>query len=781
MIKRKLQRWVANDWVQVILTFFAISLVRFFPVFFLGKTLYFGDNYSLLVPGKIFTAYWLKQGIVPLWNPSIFSGISWIGDITQSIFYPSSLYFLMFPNGIALSVTVLSHLFITMVGMYLLAKTFSRSHWTALLVSGLWMLSSQVTGSANNLATLQSITWLPWVLYTATLLNSNRYGFIWLSLAIFFNVLAGYPQHILLIVPIAAIFSLVVNWVDTSKKINWWEWLKQWFLTGVLSLGLSSFVLWPFVETLITSTRMDQSVMQASLGSMHPAELIKMVIPYFFDVPVFGLRWGPSWNTFPTAFPYVTWFGLVALALSLPRLFKEKSGRPLLLLGAVTVVLAMGGFVPGFHWLLTHIPGLSTMRSASTWLLISNISFLVLLAVVLPKIRIPTKFSKIARPLLAVIILSSVSGLLLVWFQFDWVWSVLNSLTGQALSSSLFHTPERDSLILLAIGANVLLNAVFALAALISFNRKKFALLVSVLLLDGIVNSQALLFFAPNHLYDTPQNQEIVQLLQDSSNRSLTRNFNNSYTDYGSYWEALVVRAPFSDSFVDQQELQTADHLKRLRDGLTPDWNMPAQVPVVNGYTTMIPTSYQRQWESPDEARINALSEIPLDHPQLQNWAVKYYVVDTWFEIKEELPQTEPIYNQGHWQVYELPTLSRFRYANDEAVVFTQFKETPNEITFSFNNQTDQTYLKIADRYETGWQAQVNEQQVRVENWDDLRAIPIAQGENTVTVRYLPQSLIRGGIISLATLVLLLAYVSVNVVKSRRQHKTSSKPKKKKN
>jgi len=133
----------------------AIIAVRFLP-FFLGKTLFFGDNYSLLVPGRIFTASWLREGILPLWNPYLFAGISWVGDINQSIIYPTTLIFLIFKAAGALNLTILIHIFITFLGMFCLTKVWTKNTWTAIIAGVMWMFSTQVTGSINNLATLHS-------------------------------------------------------------------------------------------------------------------------------------------------------------------------------------------------------------------------------------------------------------------------------------------------------------------------------------------------------------------------------------------------------------------------------------------------------------------------------------------------------------------------------------------------------------------------------------------------------------------------------------------------
>ncbi len=109
---------------------FAMAL-RFGWMIILGRTLFFGDNFSLLVPGKLFTAQWLSQGTIPLWNPYIFSGISWIGDISQSIFYPSTLLFWALPAGSALTWTVIFQLGIALMGMYGLAYTWTKHQWAS--------------------------------------------------------------------------------------------------------------------------------------------------------------------------------------------------------------------------------------------------------------------------------------------------------------------------------------------------------------------------------------------------------------------------------------------------------------------------------------------------------------------------------------------------------------------------------------------------------------------------------------------------------------------------
>src|SRR3989338_2846216 len=130
---KKIHSLFRNTRFQFWALFLLIVIIRFLP-FFQGKTLVFGDNYSLQVPGKIFVADWLKQGVLPLWNPYIFSGLSTeMMDANHSALYPSTALFMLFSPAIALNLTIMLHLLIAYSGMYLLARTWLKDHTWSLV------------------------------------------------------------------------------------------------------------------------------------------------------------------------------------------------------------------------------------------------------------------------------------------------------------------------------------------------------------------------------------------------------------------------------------------------------------------------------------------------------------------------------------------------------------------------------------------------------------------------------------------------------------------------
>ncbi|MCB0122613.1 MAG: hypothetical protein KDE31_09595, partial [Caldilineaceae bacterium] len=58
-----------------------------------------GDLVSFLYPTYRFAAAQLQQGILPLWNPTLYAGAPFIGDIQAGFLYvPNLILFWLWPN-----------------------------------------------------------------------------------------------------------------------------------------------------------------------------------------------------------------------------------------------------------------------------------------------------------------------------------------------------------------------------------------------------------------------------------------------------------------------------------------------------------------------------------------------------------------------------------------------------------------------------------------------------------------------------------------------------------
>jgi hypothetical protein len=738
---------IKSSWVIGVI-FLLIATLRLWP-FLCGQTLAMFDNYSLMVPMKLFQASWIKQGIIPLWNPLLFSGISLIGDINQSLFYPSTLLFVLLKPVWAINLTLLIHLALTGLGMFYLAKTLVRKNSIALLAGILWLLSSQVTNSLNNLSLLQSLTWTPWIMWLGLLLPKQTKADWWLPILIFLQMMGGYPQHVLYAVLGAVFLSLF----DVGeKKIGWKKWLKIWFKIGIISLALSAMVWLPFIKTFINSTRVVQTATQSVSGSLHPIELVKIIAPTFFDNLQLGLRWGPKWNETPYLAWYVGWLGLLVPVSVL--ISKKRSRLDLWLMSGVlfTLWFALGESALGFGLLQKLVPVLKISRIPTTILGVGTILIILWLVSSLSRFRISQKFFKLLIFNGMIVLLFALGGLILSKFYPQTLWQLLNSSTNSFFIESVFHTLERDALIIQSIAQSLIISLILFVLALWMWYQKNWAGLIIFLTLDVFIQTQNLLLFAPATVYPTTAEANSQEILPEfyltSQERILTRNFNQPYTGFAAYWDAVSVRPPFSDSYLNQSDFT---HLERFRQGLTPDWNQFKNIPVVNGYSTLLPQDYVRNWTG--ESSINQLPTLAIDNPLLSTWAVKYYLVDTWFESKEDLSNYSLVAEYKDWQLYELPSLPRFRFIDGKAVKFLEFKENPNFISFSFENPDSYQQLVIADRYDSDWQAEINDQKTELRNYQGMRILNIEPGKNEIKLSYRPSWFYLGLIISGLTMI----------------------------
>ncbi|PIR59501.1 MAG: hypothetical protein COU68_05250, partial [Candidatus Pacebacteria bacterium CG10_big_fil_rev_8_21_14_0_10_45_6] len=569
-----------------------LASTRFWQFFF-DKTIFFGDNFSLMVPGKLFTITWLRQGILPLWNPLLFAGISWIGDINQSMLYPSTLLFLVFSPATALNMTVLAQVLLTFAGAYFLARRLAFSKTASYLVAILWSCSPQIAGSINNIATLQSLSFLPWIVWAGVAKRHTIRSAIFLGLLVALQLLGGYPQYVLYAVTFSFILSLSWRWET--------KFIRTWLLAGIIAVGASAIVWLPFLPTLANSTRVVQSLDQAAAGSLSIGELIHVILPTFFYNPIIGIKWGLLWNAQPNIVVYFGWFGLLLLGFSLRNLRRAPLFiRTLWMVAVASLLFAFGDALPWFSF-LSKIPLLGASRGASGILQLTAFSGALLIGWSFDQCK-PKKSLRWRYVLWSVSVLAVLSGIgwLVMQSGFSPIWHKADQILSGRLSLSPFHTLARDFLLLSNILRSFIITSAVLVASLFFWLQKKYKLLLICIAFDLIFNTAHLFFFAPREIYsiDSTHN-EITSLMQAqdlTQYRVLTRNYNTPYTDFGAYWDALAVRQPFSDSYIDAEESNNYSHLQRMRSGATPDWNMVFGVPVINGYTTLLPLDVQERF-----------------------------------------------------------------------------------------------------------------------------------------------------------------------------------------
>lgn len=745
----------------IVVFLFVLITFRFLPLF-QGKTLFFGDNYSLMVPGKIFTASWLRQGVVPLWNPYIFAGVPWAGNINESIFYISTPLFALLHPSVALNITVLLHIFITGLGMYMLGVLWTGRKAFGICAAALWMFSPQVTGSINNLTTLQSIAWLPWVMYAGVRIAQHKKGVVLLAVIVSLQIFGGYPQYI--IYSLIGAFFLCFLWLFQEKTLrkSVVYVLLGWCLAGIITLGVTAIAWLPFLDYLLSSTRTVQTQAQSTVGSLHPAELVKAVVPYFFDMPQIGMKWGPHWNAMPNTMYYVTVLGLLVATMSLFTRTKRSMHMGMLCFIVFSTAFAMGESLPGYTLIQRSIPLFSASRGPSLILVATNAILCLWVASSLSVISIPTKLYRILVRGSLVMALGFLLLHLVLPVSFTSLWKTVDSSLGGKLSASAFHTLERDEVIVRTIVWSVGINLFLLSLALGLWKGKRWVLLCLVLSIDMHINTSGLLFYAPRTIY--PSWSEITNTVRGpivsriGSERALISNFNTPYTDFGAYWEALTIRAPFSDSYIDEKEMKEYAHLHRMRETITPDWNMVYRVRAITGYVSLLPKDVDLVWNTTGTPAINNLPPIAVSDPKISQWGIRYYLLDTWFPEREQSPTSTPIFDSGTLLMYALPSLSRIRFEGSNPPAIATVTEDPNTIEVTMQPSSGSQVLVIADRFDADWRAYADGVSVAITNHAGLRHVTLPTGSARLTLRYQPMRFYAGALTTSVTIIGLLLY-----------------------
>ncbi len=121
-------------------------------------------------------AYFFKQAIlgfhqIPLWNPVQFSGLPYLADPQNFIFYPPSYIFLFLSVETAFVILLVVHIILAGVGTYYLARqVFKLRYLTASVTALIFVLTPKLFShlEAGHYSMIIAFSWLPWFLLTTS-------------------------------------------------------------------------------------------------------------------------------------------------------------------------------------------------------------------------------------------------------------------------------------------------------------------------------------------------------------------------------------------------------------------------------------------------------------------------------------------------------------------------------------------------------------------------------------------------------------------------------------
>ncbi|MCU0411949.1 MAG: hypothetical protein MUF82_05380, partial [Bacteroidetes bacterium] len=161
---------------------------------------YGGDVLTQFYYWKGYLAENIRKGIIPYWNPYLFSGTPFLAHPAVAFFYPFTILFILFPLNISFSYIYLLHLIIAGIGLYKLSGIYSDK--ISSTVSSLVFIFSGYFSAriyAGHIDLYTTAVWIPWIIYfTVSIYNrpgKRKYlGFI---VVLSLLILAGYSAYIL--------------------------------------------------------------------------------------------------------------------------------------------------------------------------------------------------------------------------------------------------------------------------------------------------------------------------------------------------------------------------------------------------------------------------------------------------------------------------------------------------------------------------------------------------------------------------------------------------------
>ncbi len=754
----------------VVFSLLITLLISFFPIIFLNKTFFFADNFMLMVPGKIFAAHWIKQGVIPLWNPYILTGVPFLADISQSLMYPSTLLFMFLSPANALSVSIVFHLFLGACGMAMLSYELWKNRYYSLFSAFSWMLSPILLAAVNNMSVTQSVSWIPWMIFFAMRICNGSAIVLSQILLVCSMTLSFFGGH-----PYPLFYGgILVALLVFAHPLSWLQKFQRFSLVMLLWITLSAVVLFPFLEAIGFSTRSRMSIAETTTGILQQAHALSLFVPNLYSDAAQGIIWGPDWGKTKTIIGYVSIIGMIAI-IFLAKKWNTLSiqQRVLLGVGYASLLYLFGVFLPLMSSLYSIIPGFRFLRSPGEVGILWVISGGLLLGIALDQLRSwcvsHTKaLLYLFMTMLGVLCVGWIAQLLYA----HELWVFIDQALDNKLSQSMFHTEVRDVVIMKHVLLQVSIASVFLSLSLWALVQKRKILLLSIVALDFWIVSIPPLYTAPKTIFTTQSPQAALLQMQHMQNfRFLSLSGYLPWTGLPTYWDNMMIRPPFADSRFTQAESQHFTELQARRDNLAMDWGMPYSLSTPMGYGALILQSTADYWETvKNGASVNELDVVPLDDARLNEQGVKYLLVDKYVmnpeDIRTKNPRLKVVQDAATYAILENPDALPIVQTNDGSIEHVRIDV--QGVFFQANMQQDGEVF-IAQSWYPGWSCVYERGSCEIKKDTSGIRVVLPQGNWNVTLKFQYRNMKAYAAMSVGTLVGMLGWAGILWIKRGKQ------------
>lgn len=746
------------------LIFVFIFLSLFYSFFFQANVFYDRDSSLLEIPLRVQAAELLKGGNFALWTEAHGQGQPFLANPKTAIFYPTTWLYLILPFFVAFKVHYLIHPLAGWLGLYLLGKSYGLSRKASFVASSLFFLGGMYLSSFEFYHHIAAITWMMWALYLQYLnwpLKSLRFlsNFLVWALLIF----SGAPEFIILtlILALAQTFIFSQNQEEIKARFG------KLVLIIVISSLLTCLQLLPALQLMQESGR----GVQGGLWSLELPQWPDLVFPGFLGddrSPGRDDFWGAHLISrgYPLYYSLYAGFGLFILALTgMTENLRHKKEAGLAVLAGIFFLLACGKYSP-FFFIYEKIPFISSIRYPIKYFIGTLLALVLLAGLGFDRLERGQAGRNFSRKLFT-------AGIIAVITFF-----ILKKIIMQGLSS-LFIITGRKSLSLLnrSLVTGLILLLVFGgLFFLISRTERHRKILSTVLILvclgdlsfhnrfiNPVVNQS---FFAKPRLLE--ELKEKPTIFRDSSepfSRRVEKVSRKAMFDY--YRQSMYpysgiaygVRYILNNDFI-------ATYSRRDRELTARILKLPPaeKVKILQylgcqyfiGEKPLLPDRESKVWNiSGYEVFWQKISDQPA-RPRLVFKAVNISKREdnlTTFIQPDFSPGDSAILNRGveHYEYQSIRDVDPSGVTRQPEVVIMDKKVGSGKYKV---NTPRPGILVIPGNYARGWKAWIDGKRVEVFEANIFsKGVVVPGGSHLITLRYLPDTFIIGGLISIITLI----------------------------
>ena len=384
----------------------AFALILPFAVFgipqLFGLTFLSGDNFIQNFPMRVLVGKDLIHGVLPLWNPYLFSGTPLLGGFNAGAAYPLTWLTAVLPIFTAWTLTLAVAYDVALAGMYVFLRRQGIASTAATFGAVTFAFAGYMTAQVVHIDLIEGAAWLPWILVAvhglterpgttqdlgAQSARRTRWWVLLLAVSLGLTLLAGAAEAI-----IDSGVLVVIYWVwrtaaagllrrGSGRALAGSVGAVALGLAGGVALGAAQWL--PGLLFLSQSQRATATYSFFTSGSLNNRLLALLASPFALGTDQgWPVTYAGTYN-FPEVTSYVGILALIAFFALLTRRWRSRpEARHWWVWYAIFVVgllSSLGNQTPFAH-LMYLIPGMSSERLLNRNLLLVDTALAVLVA-----------------------------------------------------------------------------------------------------------------------------------------------------------------------------------------------------------------------------------------------------------------------------------------------------------------------------------------------------------------------------------------------------------------